>query len=160
MVFFGVLREGLEVAVFVLAAFHADGQAVQSGVGVILGLLIAGIAGLAVYRGGLRVDLHRFFRVTGVVLVLIAAGLLMASLRNAYEGGWLQFGQQQLFDLTRLVPPGSVRASIITGTLGVQPLTTRIEALGWLVYVIPMGFVIAWPTRRSAPAASQPVIQL
>jgi high-affinity iron transporter len=151
MVFFGVLREGLEIVVFALAAFQADKNAFQSGIGVVLGLVAATVVGLAVYKGGLRVDLHRFFRITGVVLVLIAAGLVMTALQNGYEGALIRAGQQQLFDLTWLVAPGSIRSSIITGTLGIQPSTTRIEALGWLLYVVPMSFVVAWPTRERRP---------
>jgi high-affinity iron transporter len=155
MVFFGVLREGLEIAVFVIAAFHADGQGFQSGLGVILGLALATLAGVVLYRGGLRIDLHRFFRLTGCVLVLIAAGLVMTSFQNAYEGAWIHIGQQQLFDLTWLVRPGSVRSSLLTGTLGIQPLTTRIEALGWVAYTAPMLLVVAWPTRRARDYATR-----
>jgi high-affinity iron transporter len=149
MVFFGVLREGLEMVVFVLAAFHATGNGFQSGTGVVLGIVTAVAAGYAMYKGGLRIDLGRFFRATGLVLVLIAAGLVMTALQTAYEGAWIRVGQQRLLNLNWLVPVGTVRASLLTGTFGIQPSATRIEAFGWIAYLVPMVLVVCWPRRRS-----------
>ena len=54
----------------------------------------------AIYRGGVRINLSRFFRVTGVVLVLVAAGLVASSLHTAAEAGWVDGGQAQALDLS------------------------------------------------------------
>ena len=76
MAFFAVIREGLETAVFLVAAFQQSARPALTGSGAILGILVAVALGLGIYRGGVRIDLARFFRVTGVVLVVVAAGLL------------------------------------------------------------------------------------
>ena len=73
---FAVLREGLETAVFLLAAFNASESALAAGVGATLGVLVAVVVGYGIYRGGVRLNLARFFRITGVVLVFVAAGLV------------------------------------------------------------------------------------
>ncbi len=52
------------------------------------------------YFGSLRLNLGRFFRITGVFLVFIAAGLVMSSLRTAHEAGWITIGQQRVLDLS------------------------------------------------------------
>ena len=106
MAFLAVLREGFETAVFLLATFHASGDAESSWIGAVLGISVALVLGYAIYRGGVRINLSRFFRVTGLVLVLVAAGLAMTAVHTANEAGWLSAGQTQALDLSWLVRPG------------------------------------------------------
>src|SRR4051794_23109019 len=54
MAFFAVLREGLETAVFLLAAFQASGNATTAGIGAVLGVVVAAIIGYGIYRGGVK----------------------------------------------------------------------------------------------------------
>jgi high-affinity iron transporter len=147
MAFLAVLREGFETAVFLLATFHASGDARSSWVGAVLGIAVALVLGYAIYRGGVRINLSRFFRVTGFVLVLVAAGLAMTAVHTANEAGWLSAGQTQAFDLSWLVRPGTPLSSVLTGVLGIQPFPVRIEVVAWLAYLIPMTLVVALPAR-------------
>src|ERR1700749_4815653 len=103
MAFLAVLREGFETVVFLLATFHASGDATASWVGALLGILLAVALGYGIYKGGVRINLSRFFRITGIVLVVIAAGLVMTAVHTANEAGWLTIGQAQAFDLSWLV---------------------------------------------------------
>jgi high-affinity iron transporter len=151
MAFLAVLREGLETAVFLLAAFNASGNGLTAGLGALLGVLVAAVLGYGIYRGGVRINLSRFFRVTGLVLVVVAAGLVMTALHTAHEAGWLNAGQDRLFDISWLVRNGSVQASLITGVLGIQPMPTVVEVIGWLVYLVPVGLYVGWPPGRRVP---------
>jgi high-affinity iron transporter len=151
MAFFAVLREGLETAVFLLAAFQASGNALTAGLGALLGILTAVVIGAGLYRGGIRINLARFFKVTAVFLVLIAAGLLASAVHTAHEGGWLNSFQTQALDLSWLVVPGTVTSSLLTGMLGLQPLPTVGEVGAYLIYAVPMLAFVLWPQRR-APA--------
>src|SRR3954454_15230256 len=92
MAFFAVIREGLETVVFLLAAFDNAAEPLTAGAGAALGIAAAVVIGVAIYRGGVRLNLTRFFRVTGVVLVFVAAGLVASSLHTAHEAGWLDAG--------------------------------------------------------------------
>ncbi len=76
MAFLAVLREGLETAVFLLAAFQSSSRPGLTGTGAALGVVLAAVLGYGIYRGGVHINLSKFFRVTGMVLVLVAAGLL------------------------------------------------------------------------------------
>ena len=62
--------------------------------------------GYGIYRGGVRLNLSKFFRATGLVLVLVAAGLVVNALHTAHEAGWLDVGQGSTVDLTWLVRAG------------------------------------------------------
>ena len=66
MAFLAVLREGFETSVFLLAAFQDASDTTAAGAGAVLGLLAAVAIGLGLYRGGVRINLTRFFRITGL----------------------------------------------------------------------------------------------
>src|SRR5215213_6824465 len=115
MAFLAVLREGFETAVFMLAAFQDSADPVAAGAGAVIGLVAAIVLGVAIYRGGVRINLSRFFRITGFVLVLVAAGLLATSVHTAHEAGWITGMQTQAVDLSWLVKPDAVSGSLLTG---------------------------------------------
>ena len=165
MAFLAVLREGFETSVFLLAAFQDASDTTAAGAGAVIGLVAAIAIGLGIYRGGVRINLTRFFRVTGLVLVFVAAGLLATSLHTAHEAGWFNDLQGQAVDLTWLVQPGTISGSLLTGMLGLQPSPTVGEALVYVLYAVPMTMYVIWPDRlrplrrarpraRTAPAQS------
>jgi high-affinity iron transporter len=145
MAFLAVLREGFETAVFLLAAFNDASDPTAAGFGVVLGLFVALALGYGIYRGGVRLNLSRFFRATGVVLVLVAAGLVASSLHTAAEAGWVVGGQGEALDLSAVIQPGTVWESLITGILGIHPEPTVIEVVGWLLYAVPMLAIVLVP---------------
>jgi iron uptake system component EfeO len=145
MAFLAVLREGIETVVFLFATFNESGNTASAGTGALLGIAVAVALGWGIYRGGVRLNLSRFFRVTGLVLVLVAAGLVVTALHTAHEAGWLDAGQQRTVDLSGLVRAGSVQASLLTGMLGIQPYPVVIELVAWLAYLVPVGLYVAWP---------------
>lgn len=154
MAFFAVLREGLETAVFLLAAFQASANAAATGTGAVLGIVTASGLGYAIYRGGLRINLARFFRITGFVLVLFAGGILVNSVGSFQEAGVVTLLQRPVADLSWLVTPGTAQASLLTGMFGLQPVPTIAQVAVWLLYVVPMAVYVLWPARprRREPA--------
>ncbi|MBN9621860.1 MAG: FTR1 family protein [Actinobacteria bacterium] len=158
MALLAVLREGFETSVFLLAAFQDSRNTTAAGAGAILGVICAVLIGLALYRGGARINLSRFFRITGLVLVFVAAGLLATAAHTAHGAGWLSSFQTQAVDLSWLVSPGTVTESLLTGMLGLRPHMTVAEVVLYLGYAIPMTAYVLWPRaslarRRSADTA-------
>jgi FTR1 family protein len=145
MAFFAVIREGLETVVFLLAVFQNADDPGSAGLGALLGLACAVAIGALIYRGGVRLNLARFFRVTGFVLVLVAAGLVASTVHSAHEAGWLNAGQGQALDLTWLVVPGSWTSALLTGMLGWQPLPTHAELIGYVAFLVPAAVYALWP---------------
>jgi len=93
MAFLAVLREGIETVVFLLAAFDQSTSGSSAAFGASLGIVTAVVLGYGIYRGGVRINLSKFFRATGLVLVFVAAGILVNTLHTAHEAGWLNVGQ-------------------------------------------------------------------
>jgi high-affinity iron transporter len=147
MAFLAVLREGMETSVFLLAAFQNSTDTTAAGGGAVLGLVAAVAIGLGLYRGGVRINLTRFFRITGLVLVFVAAGLMATAAHTAHEAGWVNGLQGQALDLSWLVQPGTVSGSLLTGMLGLQPQPTVIEAMVYLLYAVPMAIYVLWPQQ-------------
>jgi high-affinity iron transporter len=147
MAFLAVLREGLETAVFMLAAFQQSDRPGLTGTGALLGVAVAVVLGYLIYRGGVKINLSKFFRVTGVVLVLVGAGLLAFAVHTAHEGGWLNILLDRAVDLRWLIDPGSVQSALITGMFGIQPEPTWGEAIAFLAYAVPMTIYVCRPTR-------------
>jgi hypothetical protein len=164
MAFFAVIREGLETVVFLLAVFQSADDPGAAGAGALLGLAVAVAIGALIYSGGVRLNLARFFRVTGFVLVLVAAGLVASTVHSAHEAGWLNAGQGQALDLTWLVVPGAWTSALLTGMLGWQPLPTYAELLGYVVYFVPAAIYVLWPAgvrlRARAPVSSGAAVLL
>lgn len=155
MAFFAVIREGFETAVFLVAAFDGAADPLMAGVGALLGVAAALALGYGIYRGGVRINLSRFFRLTAAVLVLVAAGLLATTMHTAWEAGWITFGQSQLLDLSWLVHPGTVSSALLTGMLGLQPRPTQIEVAAYLFYAVPMLTYVLWPQQSRGTRGRQ-----
>lgn len=148
MAFLAVLKEGFETSVFLLATFSAAQSAGLAAAGAVIGILIAVVIGWGIYAGGVRFNLSKFFRYTAAFLILVAAGLVISSLRTAHEAGWLNAGQQIVMNLGWLVAPGTVQSALITGVLGIPADPRLIEVFGWLAYLIPVALYLYWPKAR------------
>ena len=148
MAFLAVLREGFETSVFLLATFSSAQSAALAAAGAVIGLAAAVVIGYGIYVGGVKINLSRFFRFTGAFLILVAAGLVITSLRSAHEAGWLNAGQQTTISLSWLVAPGTVQSALITGVLGIPADPRRIEIIGWVAYLVPVTLYLYWPTAR------------
>ncbi|MGN6325176.1 iron uptake transporter permease EfeU [Pseudolysinimonas sp.] len=160
MAFLAVLKEGFETSVFLLATFQASTDSGLAGLGAVLGILAAAAIGVGIYVGGVKLDLGRFFRYTGVFLLLVAAGLVLSTLHTAHEAGWIVAGQQRTIDLSWLAPNGSVQAALLTGVLGIPADPRLIEVVGWFAYLIPMALFMFWPQRRRPSGRTVPRLQL
>lgn len=154
MAFLAVLREGFETSVFLLATFQNASSTPGAVVGAVLGILVAVALGGGIYRGGVRLNLQRFFSITGLFLILVAAGLVLSAARTGHEAGWVTIGQQRTVDLSWLAPAGSIRSALVSGVLGIPADPRVVEVLAWACYLVPLLALTYWP-RRYRPGAAR-----
>jgi high-affinity iron transporter len=156
LAFVAVLREGIETALFIYAA--AKGTAVEAGsitgqlLGAGLGLAVAVVLGVLLYRGGIKMNVRSFFRVTGGILVIIAAGLFAFALHELQEAGWLPILASEAFDISATLSDERGVGSILRGLLGYNANPSWLEVIGWLAYVV----IIGWLFFRRQPARTTP----
>jgi high-affinity iron transporter len=149
--FFAVLREGVETALFLFAA--AEGTAVEGGgvaaqlLGAMLGLGLAVVLGVLLYRGGIRMNLRTFFKVTGVILVVVAAGLFAYSVHELQEAGWLPFLESPAFDLSATLPDDEGVGAVLRGLVGYNADPGVLEVVAWAAYLVVVGTLYLRPTQ-------------
>jgi len=160
LAFVAVLREGVETALFIFAA--AKGTAVDSGgvggqvLGATLGLAVAVALGVLLYRGGLKLNLRSFFRITGLLLIVVAAGLFGFALHELQEAGWLPMLAGTAFDISGALPDDSGVGGILRAIFGYQANPTWLEITGWIGYLVIVGglFLRSRPARPVASSTS------
>lgn len=144
LVFFAVVREGVELALLLFAA-PGEGKLL----GTIAGLAGAVGVGVLIYAFGRSVDLRSFFRVTSILLILFAAGLVSHAAHEFAEAGILSAVEgPKLWSTKALLPDNAGLGSILRALFGYQDEPTVIELVTYAGY-----FAAVWAIWRSGLAA-------
>ena len=109
------------------------------------------VIGYLFYKGALRINLAKFFLWTGAVLIVVAAGVLAYGVHDLQEAGVLPGLNNLAFDVSGAVPPDSWYGTLLQGTVNFTPATTWLQAVAWLVYIVPVFVLFLRPARSAAP---------
>ncbi|WP_308344379.1 iron uptake transporter permease EfeU [Streptomyces sp. ISL-94] len=137
--FLAVGREGLETALFVWASVRASGEGSSAPlIGVLLGIATAIVLGYLFYRGALKINLAKFFRWTGGMLVVVAAGVLAYGVHDLQEARFLGGLNDRAFDISGAIPPDSWYGTLLKGVFNFQPDPTVLQLAVWALYLVPV----------------------
>jgi len=154
--FLGVGREGLETALFFYASVQTAGAGTsQPLVGFVIGIAVAIVLGVLIYRGAVRINLSKFFRYTGIALIVVAAGILSYGIHDLQEAAFLPGLNTLAFDVSGAIPPDSWYGTLLKGTVNFTPNTTWLQAVAWTLYLVVVMTFFLRPAR-TAPAAARP----
>jgi high-affinity iron transporter len=140
LAFQAIFREGLETVVFTLAIIFASahGSTAIHGhgllIGALLGLLCAIAMSYATFKLGAKLNLKIFFRVLGVTLMILAAGLLTDAIQNMQSLGWLPRGGT-LWNSTGMINEQSNIGDTMHSLLGYAERPSVLQAVAWVLYV-------------------------
>ncbi|MFS7186804.1 iron uptake transporter permease EfeU [Serratia proteamaculans] len=151
MVFFAVAREGLESVFFLLAAFQQD-VGIEAPIGAVLGLVAAIVLGMAIYWGGVKLHLAKFFKWTSLFILFVAAGLAAGAIRAFHEAGLWNHFQDITFDLSNHLSTHSLFGTLLEGIFGYQETPTVSEVAVYFLYLIP-ALIFFFLPQRAEPAA-------
>jgi high-affinity iron transporter len=146
LVFFAVAREGLESVFFLLAIFQQSNGAAAP-LGAIAGIAVAVMVGLAIYVGGVRLDLRRFFQWTGVFIIFVAAGILARSVANLHEAGLWNGLQAHAYDMSAVLPISSLLGAILSGVFSYQENPTVGEVIVYVSFLVGTLYFYLRPAR-------------
>ncbi len=154
LVFVMVLREGVETGLFIFGITQTS-TPLQVAIGAVLGIAAAVALGYLVYAGGKWINLGAFFKVTGVLLILVAAGLLAHGVAEFQEAGLLP----ELFPLWNVsgapvVGEGALVSELLTAFFGWDPEANFLEFIAWATYLLAVGFAFLRPQPLPEGAAS------
>jgi high-affinity iron transporter len=151
--FLAVLREGIELALFLVAAvFASDIQ--QTLIGALLGLGTAILLGWMLFTTTVRLDLRRFFQVTGILLILFAAGLVAHAVHEFNEAGWFPAIIEHVWDVNSLLDEKSTGGAMLVALFGYNGNPSLSEVLAYLAYFTLTFSGLRFSERR-APAAQK-----
>jgi len=154
LAFVAVVREGIELALFVTAAFFAGDQGqvtsniIQTLAGTILGLGTSVLLGWTLFATTVRLDLRRFFQVTGFLLILFAAGLVAHGVHEFNEAGWIPAVVEHVWDVNAVVDENSVPGQLLKTLFGYNGNPSLTEMIAYFVYLAVV--TVLW-RRDSAP---------
>ncbi|MHB1500402.1 MAG: FTR1 family iron permease [Candidatus Dormibacteria bacterium] len=160
LAFQAVGREGLETVVFTLAIFFATVNTPANfatsipaaALGAALGLGGALVIAWAIFRVGHRLDLGRFFRVVGTLLMLFAAGLLADAIENLQQLHWLPYLSHPLWNTSAILSEGGTLGDILHTFLGYAAQPTGLQVSVYLTYLVAaVGGFVWMSTRPSRP---------
>jgi len=141
LAFLAVVREGVELAIFVTAAFFASNQGetstnlIQILAGTILGLGTAVLLGYTIFATSLRLDLRRFFQVTGILLILFAAGLVAHGVHEFNEVGWIPGVVEHVWDVNMILDENSIAGQLLKTLFGYNGNPSLTEMIAYFVYI-------------------------
>jgi high-affinity iron transporter len=149
LAFLVVVREGLETALFLFGASNTASPAATTAGG-LLGLAAAIVIGRLVYQGSRRIHLSLLFNVTGVLIILFAAGLLAHGLHEFQEAGYVLVLVDEVWNTNGIVDEKGTAGSLLKGLLGYNGNPSLLEVLAYPTYlVLALAFFVK-PSRRAA----------
>jgi high-affinity iron transporter len=154
VVFFAVLREGWETALF-LFAISESSTPLSTSVGAVIGLVVSISLGVALYMGSRRLNLRQFFTVTGILLIVFAAGLLAHGIHEFQEAGLLPMTVEHVWDTNGIISEDSNSGLFLKALFGYNGNPSLLEVVAWLSFLaVALAFflrpMLTW--RQPAPA--------
>jgi high-affinity iron transporter len=156
--FLAVVREGLETTLL----FFASAQGATTAwplVGLAAGLLTAVVIGVLLYAGAVRINLTTFFTVSGVLLIIVAAGIFKYGIHDFQEAGVLSGLHHYAFDASGWLDPSSWYGAVVSGLFNITAQPSVLEMVAYGVYLVPVLALFLLPGLRSRKAPAPNVVR-
>lgn len=133
LVFFAVLREGVETVIFLGAVNRIEKVSI---LGPLLGIIAALLVGWLFFWGATKLRIRWFFRMTSIILIFFAAGLIAHGIHEFQEAGILPVIVEHLWDTNWLINEKGNVGSILKALFGYNGNPSLLEVVSWSVYLV------------------------
>lgn len=148
-------REGLETALFLVAGSLKAESGLAYALAGMAGGVIAAFLGYLLYQGTLRLNLQLFFTVTGVLLIVFAAGLLSNGLKELQEAGIAPALIPHVWDTYDILQDNTVVGRLLSTLFGYDPSPSLLQVLAYVTYLAGfLTYYLKGMTLRPRPARS------
>ncbi|MCB2178701.1 FTR1 family protein [bacterium] len=145
LAFLAIIREGLELVLILTAASYTSGQySILIGTGI--GLAVAVLIAYLLFNRLIKLNLGQFFRITSIILILFAAGLVAHGVHELNEVGWIPSVVEHVWDVNPILDENSLGGEILKALFGYNGNPSLTEVVAYLGYYL----VLAWVYRRQA----------
>ena len=151
-------REGLETVLFLFAG-SSSASGTTYVLGGVLGFAVAAVIGVAIYAGTTRFPMKLFFQVSGVVLIVLAAGMLASSVVKLYEAAIITDLGSRPWDTESFISITSDLGKFMNALLGYDSAPSMLQiGLYWSYLLIALSAFLFLPLGgKPRPAVSNPV---
>jgi high-affinity iron transporter len=143
LAFLAVFREGIELALFLVAASYAT-TAGQTLVGAGAGLLLATVIGYLMFAGSVRLNLKLFFRITSLLLIVFAAGMVSYGVHELVEASVLPALLDPLYNVRTVLSDQGGLGLLLRTLFGYNDNPALLETVSYVAY-----FVVIWLALRT-----------
>ncbi|WP_232344915.1 iron uptake transporter permease EfeU [Actinoplanes awajinensis] len=150
LAFVAVIRESVEMVLLVFSAAQAASETVAPLLGMLAGVVSAVLLGVLMYAAVARVNLGRLFTGTGVLLVLVAAGIAKYAVHGFQVAGLLPGSTAVAYDWSATIAPTSWYGTVLAATINVTSSATVLEIAAWLTYAILILVLFLRPAAKRA----------
>lgn len=133
--FVSVVREGIETVLFLFAANRVAGSEVSFTIGGLLGLVIAIVIGYGIYKGTSKLNLRTFFNITGLALIIFAAGLLAQGIGEFHEAGIIPPLVEHVWDINPIIAEESTLGQFLKTLFGYNGSPSLVQVITYGVYL-------------------------
>ena len=150
-------REGLETALFLWTNDQASSGAGHPAIGGLLGILVAVGLGYLIYKRAVNFNLSTFFKITGVLLIVVAAGVLTYAVHEFQELGWLPGDASKAFNISSWYDESAWYGSLLRGLVNFRAEMSVLQVFAWFAYLIPTMILFFLPSGSTSKARSKSV---
>ncbi|MGH1393907.1 MAG: FTR1 family iron permease [Trichormus sp.] len=159
LILIAVVREGFETVLFIAANFQ---QGLVPTVGALAGLATAAAIGVLLFKLGVKINIRQFFKVMGILLVLIVAGLVASTLKHfddavanlalsnrASESLCFYYEHftkihscilgPMVWNTSKVLPDQQFPGVILKSLFGYREHLYLVEAVGYVVFLVTVG---------------------
>lgn len=133
MAFLAVIREGIELGLFLLA-IRLTTNPFQEFLGAGLGVFSAALIGWVAFTTTRKLSLTQFFQSTNVLLALFAAGLVGLGIHEFNELGWIPMIIEHVWNLGSILPDQSTLGQLLKALVGYNSDPSLSQVIGYFVY--------------------------
>lgn len=152
LAFLAVGREGFETALLMVGYAESVSGGLWPLLGLVLGIAVAVVVTVLLYRGAIRLNFQLFFRYTGIFLIVVAAGILAYGVRALQTVGWLPGVNTLAFDISAHYDHSSWYGTILAGIFNLRPDPTVLQLVAWAIYLL---LVLTLFLRSQRPPTAQ-----
>jgi len=148
LAFFSVFREGVELAIFLTAASMST-SSTNVLIGALLGLAAVSVITVLLFKSLIRLNLARFFRVTGIMLILFAAGLVAHGVHEFNEADVIPSIIEHVWDINFILDEKSTIGELLKALVGYNGNPSLTEVIAYAGYVLSLVFLTKISQRRT-----------
>jgi len=151
LAFLAVFREGIELALFLLAA-RLTSSPLQTVSGALLGLIGAGILGWILFTSTMRLSLRNFFGATNILLVIFAAGLVGLGVHEFNEAGVIPSVIEHVWDFNGILSDKSEVGLLLKALVGYNGNPSLTEVGAYISYLAVLVVILMTQRRKQYSA--------